>query len=117
MKIILKNLYKVSDTYMEVGMINDTSYTLPKYEQVNLSKRKVQGKLENTLLLLESKSSYIIETNLTQEYKQINISPVLYQMGLLISPMFLDGDTYRILVYNTTLNTIYLKKDIIIGEV
>ena len=116
MKVLLTNLYKISDNYIEVGIIDSSSYDMPQYEIINVSKRKIHGKLENTLLLLEPRGSYIVETNITEKNTKININFILYKIGCLTSPVFFDNGIMKFLIYNTTLNTIFLKKNMIIGE-
>jgi hypothetical protein len=113
MDVFLQDIYKLADDFSDIGII-DTNYLYPKLEKVNTSNKKINNTVYNTLLLIEPHTAYIIDTKQKPDNDILKVDPKLNKVGLLINT-FIDT-THKMLIYNITLNTIYLNKNIYIGE-
>ena len=113
MDVFLHDIYKLADDFSDIGII-DTNYLYPKLEKVNTSNKKINNTVYNTLLLIEPHTAYIIDTKQKSDNNILKVDPKLNKVGLLINT-FIDT-THKMLIYNITLNTIYLNKNIYIGE-
>ena len=115
MKIFLKEIYQLDTEYQEI-LIDEDSFKNVQYVPVSTQKQYINGLLYEDIYVLEPLTYYKIKI---KEHISYHGSVFIPNYRLLESGMIVSfcKQELTVFVYNTTQNHIFLKKDVMIGEV